>query len=119
MIKRIRKGLFYVGMYGFLTFFSALPSSVSASIGIPFGGRVVMAYICPCSANLMLYILTPYGVVLPLVYQPGVSILYSKFKPFIGSALLGTFIPGGVCLSAAYCIPYGFPVGTVFMMGTS
>jgi hypothetical protein len=102
-----------------LAFFAIQPTNTSASIGIPFGGRVVMAYYCPCSLNLMLYILTPYGFVLPLVYQPGVSILYAKYKPFIGSALLGTYIPGGVCLSFYYCVPYGFPIGTVFMMGTS
>lgn len=118
MIKRIRKGIFYVGMYTILFFFIAQPSSTGA-YGLPFGGRIKWAHICPCSANLMLYILTPYGVTLPLVYQPGISILYAKFKPVMGMSVLGTFVPGGACLSYYYCTPMGLPVGTVFMMGTS
>jgi hypothetical protein len=118
MLKRLRKGVFYVGMYVALAVFAIQPNPATA-YGIGFGGRVIMAYYCPCSANIMLYILTPWGYVLPIVYQPGLSILKAKYRPIPGAAVLGTYVPGGVCLSLYYCVPYGLPIGTVFIMGTS
>ncbi len=91
----------------------------SFAAGIPFGGKIVTAIPCACSGNLLLYVADPRGMVWPLSYQPGVTRLYSYFKPLPPANTVGSFIPGGVCLiPASPCAPIP-SVGTITMMGTS
>lgn len=83
-----------------------------------FGGVITYAMPCPCSANWVLFILDKRGVILPLIYQPGVSLLYQMYQPRPVVNTLGSFVPGGVCSTGAKCIPYP-TLGTIFQMGTS
>lgn len=74
-------------------------SSVFA-VGLPFGGRVVFALPCTCSANLWVYFapLSPSPPLPPtgaLVYSPYLTRLYSYFA--IGTPAsweLGDYVPG-------------------------
>lgn len=91
-----------------------------AGIGLPFGGRIVMTMPCLCSANFLLFIRHPRGYILPLVYQPGVTIPYANYLFYPPVNTKGTYTPGvGVCLiPGSPCTP--IPTwGTIFMMGSS
>jgi hypothetical protein len=83
-----------------------------------FGGVISYAMPCPCSANWVLFILDKRGAILPLIYQPGVSLLYMMYQPRPVVNTLGSFVPGGVCSTGKKCIPYP-TLGTIFQMGTS
>lgn len=60
---------------------------------IPYGGLHVFTVDCDCSANLLLFFFD-YATKMPLdlVYEPGISILYSYYNPY-GTYLLGRYIP--------------------------
>ncbi len=87
----------------------------------PFGGAVESMTVCTCSANTLLYIKDPRGPVLPLLYQPGATILYSNFRPTVGVNVLGQYISGGQCLIyvGTGCSSGGTPIGTMVQLGTS
>lgn len=95
-----------------------------AALGIPFGGLIAFVKVCTCSANFAVKVVdvaVPPLAQLPLIYQPGVSILFPFgmiFRP--GAWTLGLWAPGGVCLiwAGKICVP--FPTqGTIMMVGTS
>lgn len=89
------------------------------ALGLPFGGRILIAIPCVCSANMLLLIRDPRGFVLPLTYQPGVSITYAHYKPVPFSNTVGSYVPGGACIIAATpCAPLP-TAGTITMIGTS
>lgn len=83
-----------------------------------FGGIIKYAMPCPCTANWVLFILDKRGAIIPLIYEPGVSLLYMMYQPRPIVNTLGSFVPGGVCGTGAKCIPYP-TIGTIFQMGTS
>lgn len=72
----------------------------SSAANTPFGGRITQTIICTCSANTLVYVQDVTKGVLPLIYQPGVTKLYSNYNVFTtGANLLGTYTPGaGICL---------------------
>ncbi len=88
-------------------------------VGIPFGGRSVSIIPCMCSANILVVVADPRGTLLPLVIQPGLTVLYAHFKPLPPANTVGKFFPGGVCLIPATPCAVIPSVGTIMMMGTS
>lgn len=86
-----------------------------------FGGQSVAMVPCACSANILLYVRDVRGPVLPLTYQPGVTVLYKMYQPRAGVNMLGQYVPGGVCLvyAGTGCVPGGTPIGTMVQLGTS
>jgi len=95
--------------------------SGSATAIQPFGGVSTSMVTCTCSSNLLLYVKDPRGYVLPLIYQPGVTILYKMYNPTVGVNLLGKYTSGGQCLIyvGTGCSSGGTPVGTMVQVGTS
>ncbi|MES2623218.1 MAG: hypothetical protein V4576_02300 [Patescibacteria group bacterium] len=93
----------------------------AATTLIPFGGQITSMTICPCSLNILLYVQDVRGYTLPLMYQPGVTLLYSWYRPTSGVWGLGNYVTGGTCLvySGYTCTPGGYPVGTMSQLGTS
>ncbi len=95
-------------------------SSNAASGIIPFGGKSVSMVPCTCSGNILLYIVDTKGVTLPLIYQPGVTVLYKMGNPTSGTNMLGQYVAGGVCLvPGTPCTVGGTPIGTMIQLGTS
>ena len=96
-------------------------SAATASVLQPFGGVSTMMVTCTCSANLLLYVTDPRGMVLPLIYQPGVTVLYKMYQPRSGVNMLGKYIAGGSCriYVGSGCVSGGTPVGTMTQLGTS
>jgi hypothetical protein len=80
---------------------SIYTKTASAGPGEPFGGQITYVFECTCSGNLAIYfndLTQPMGVTLPLIYQPGVTILYDYgMISSIGTWILGTWQQGGVC----------------------
>lgn len=108
-----------------LTFFIPFSRvSVAAAGGgiIPFGGKIVIANFCTCSANFGIKIGPPKGG--NFIYQPGASQLFAWYKIFTpGAWALGTASGGAACMQVRgnYCaaddqVPGG-PV--IIMVGTS
>jgi hypothetical protein len=93
----------------------------SASTILPFGGLVTSMTTCTCSFNLLLYVKDVRGTVLPLMYQPGATILYKMYTPTSGVNVLGKYTTGGQCLIyvGTSCSTGGTPVGTMIQLGTS
>lgn len=112
----IAAGSFSVGGFG------ASGSSGASSAAItPFGGFVTAMTTCTCSYNLLLYVKDPRGPVLPLIYQPGATLLYKMYTPTSGVNVLGKYTTGGQCLiySGNSCVTGGTPTGTMIQLGTS
>jgi hypothetical protein len=83
-----------------------------------FSGYILFSFPCTCSPGQMVYVGGPTPGA--YVYYPGVTptFLYGQlYKP--GTAVLGTYTPGGACLMVSTpCNP--LPVtGTMTMVGTS
>jgi len=85
------------------------------------GGPIVTIIPCICSLNFLLYITdvrtkTP----TPLMYQPGVTLLYRMYTPMVGVNTLGQYIPGGTCsiLYGTTCGNGPTPNGTLMQLGT-
>lgn len=93
----------------------------SASGLMNFGGLVTSMTVCPCSYNTLLYVKDVRGTVLPLMYQPGVTVLYKMYMPTAGANVLGQYVSGGICLIPGYptCTTGGTPIGTMSQLGTS
>lgn len=87
----------------------------------PFGGFVTAMTYCTCSFNILLYVKDPRGPVLPLIYQPGATILYKMYTPMTGVNVLGRYTSGGQCLvyAGSGCATGGVPLGTMIQLGTS
>lgn len=86
-----------------------------------FGGITTAMVNCTCSANILLYVQDVRGTNLPLIYQPGATILYMNYRPTSGVWVLGNYIAGGQCLiyAGTGCTTGGTPVGTMTQVGTS
>lgn len=93
----------------------------SAAKPLPFGGVSTAMVTCTCSGNLLLYVKDARGPVLPLIYQPGATVLYSYYKPTPAVNMLGQYVPGGVCTIyvGTACSTGGTPIGTMIQLGTS
>jgi len=101
---------------------AALGGAGSAATGLMnFGGRSTAMTTCTCSSNLLIYVQDVRGMNLPLIYQPGVTMLYQMYQPRSGVNMLGSYITGGQCLiySGTTCTTGGTPVGTMTKLGTS
>ena len=97
---------------------------VVAGPGQPFGGLSYEVLDCTCSGNFAIYfndLTIPNPVDLPLIYEPGGTILY-EFGQILtpGTWILGTWLQGGECLvfigKGCGIIP---TAGTMYMVGTS
>jgi hypothetical protein len=92
--------------------------------GTPFGGRSTSVFTCGCSGNIAVYfndLTRPYGVTLPLIYQPGFTTLYDYGRIYTAQVwILGLWTPGGSC---RYFVGKGCltlpTAGTMTMVGTS
>jgi peptidoglycan hydrolase-like protein with peptidoglycan-binding domain len=93
----------------------------SVPVPLNFGGVSTAMVTCTCSANLLIYVQDVRGPLLPLIYQPGVTLLYKWYQPRSGVNMLGNYVGGGACLIYAVtgCVPGGVPVGTMTQLGTS
>lgn len=121
MKKRIITGLVLVAVF-FGSFFFNRPPEAHAQM--PFGGFVSWVLPCTCSANFWM-MMTPFFMPAPsagaLVYQPGATLVYSKYTiPVPGVWLLGDYIPG---VQACWIvIPFGCMVipsyGVIRQVGT-
>ncbi len=98
--------------------------TASAGPGTPFGGLITYVFTCTCSGNFAVYFqdltISP-PITLPLIYQPGGTIVYAFGPPLsIGSWMLGTWQSGGQC---RYYVGKGCATlptaGTMYMVGTS
>ena len=101
---------------------SLLGGSGNAASGImPFGGKSTSMVPCTCSGNILLYVLDARGTTLPLIYQPGVTVLYKMGNPTSGTNMLGQYVSGGQCLIyvGSGCSSGGTPIGTMIQLGTS
>jgi hypothetical protein len=87
----------------------------------PFGGQTTSMVNCTCSFNILLYVKDVRGTVLPLIYQPGVTVLYQGYRPTSGVNVLGNYTSGGQCLiyAGTSCTSGGTPIGTMTQLGTS
>jgi len=104
----------------------SLPISSTRAATLPFGGMVVYSVVCTCSANYWIFFaplwLGNVPTVGPLVYTPGLTILYQNFKIGVpGAWHLGGYlpIPSACRFYVLYtCIP--FPAyGLINYTGTS
>ncbi len=114
--------------------------SAIAGPGKPFGGLITSVTNCTCTGNYAIYFNDlnrqftgklgsdvpssdtsyPDPVTLPLIYEPGVTILY-EFGMITtpGVWMLGTWIPGGECrVGGKFCMVVP-TAGTMYMVGTS
>jgi hypothetical protein len=80
------------------------PKGALAGKGLPFGGRI--GFIMPCANGLFIVVVTPDPKsVGPYIITPAV-IPRANFAPFIGNAILGSYIPGVPCyIPPAIVIP--------------
>ncbi len=104
--------------------FTMYTRTATAGPGLPFGGMVGTIFPCTCSANYIVYfadLAVPPSSLGALIYQPGATITYAYGPPYRpGQWMLGTWLPGGVCLIWVLKICVPVPVtGTMFMVGTS
>lgn len=112
-----------IGLAIVVLFFSigvAAPRDVAAqgvtTIETPFAGPQLFSLTCTCSGTLLIFVYDLYSMMpKALVYQPGVSVIYSNFDIY-GQYLLGTYLPGaGYCTIAT---PIGCPnISNDGMMG--
>lgn len=96
-------------------------AAASAAKPLPFGGVSTAMVTCTCSGNLLIYVQDVRGPVLPLIYQPGATMLYMQYQPRSGVNMLGQYVPGGVCTIyvGTACSTGGTPIGTMIQLGTS
>ena len=97
-----------------LSFLGISPSVAYAAIGVQFGGFLTFPFFCAYNVSWMLNIVLPSipPRVYILTYYPGTQGFASYNIPFTG-ALLGAYIPPGVCV-----IPGGFVPIIIPTMGT-
>jgi hypothetical protein len=110
MKKTIFAAIFIVFALTVLT-----PKASLAGKGLPFGGRI--GFLLPCANGLMIVVITadPKSVG-PYIITPAV-IPHANFAPFIGHAILGTYIPGIPCYIPPFIV---IPTkGAVTEFGTS
>ena len=113
-------GIFFICLFVFFLPIHTIVGAVKPAPILAFGGAIVGMVPCTCSGNILLYVLDARKVMLPLVYQPGVTFLYKWYQPRAGVWGLGNFVPGGVCLvnTKTGCVPK-IAVGTMIQLGTS
>lgn len=91
---------------------------MGAAFPLAFGGRVLWVEPCTCSAGAAIAVGPPRPGY--FLFQPGISVLFSFYAFVPANYVLGTYIPGGVCLTgippACATVP---TLGTVVLMGTS
>lgn len=110
-----------LGLAFFVPFSPASPAAAGAGT-ISFGGKILVANYCTCSANWGIKIGPPKGG--NFIYQPGASQLFAWYKIFTpGAWALGIASGGAACMQVRgnYCsadeqVPGG-PV--IIMVGTS
>lgn len=116
---------FLILILGAVTAFTISVNTASAGPGDPFGGMIISVLTCTCSGNFAVYFndltITSTTGGLPLIYQPGATIVY-EFGPPLRSGIwmLGTWQTGGQCLVFAGKGCMTIPTaGTMYMVGTS
>lgn len=92
---------------------SALPTN--------FGGQILAFYPCTCSMNFIYYIRDVRYQYMPLVYQPGFTILHKMYTPYPSVNTVGNYVPGtGVCSTYIYPSCVTIPsIGSILNFGTS
>jgi hypothetical protein len=89
---------------------------------LEFGGRVNRVTECTCSNSVMLDIADVRGQTLSLLFQNGVSKLYSNFNVHgTGQNVLGNYTSGGACMvyHGEECDSEGNAQGVITQIGTS
>ncbi len=97
-------------------------ASSNASKGVyNVGGPISSITSCLCSLNFLLYISDVRGSTIPVMYQPGVTLLYRMYTPMVGANTIGQYVSGGTCqvYAGTSCVSGGSPVGTLIQLGTS
>lgn len=93
-------------------------NDMGAAFPLAFGGRVITVTPCTCSAGFQLVIGPPRPA--QVLYQPGISVLFSFYNFLPANYALGTYSPGGLCLTGVPPFCATLPtLGTVIIMGTS
>ena len=94
-------------------------NSLKAALPLVFGGRIIATIPCTCSGGLWISVGPPRPMA-GIVYQAGVSVLFSFYSLLPSEHILGTYVPGGVCLVG---VPPGCgsvtTIGTIVVAGTS
>jgi hypothetical protein len=117
---------FLILLVGTMTAYSIAVPRAIAGPGQPFGGQIYNIFPCTCSGNVEVFfndltISPPIPPGIPLLYQPGVTITCPYYnQTLIGSYILGTWVPGGQCLTGSLCVPsFPPPAGTMYIVGSS
>lgn len=93
---------------------------------IPFGGPILNVTYCTCSVNLAITVGAPNGGVFTYDGSGIIDAFYQLFRP--GPWVLGSYTPGGSCLSWYMCgtspccladFTTAPPIGTINEVGTS
>lgn len=93
-------------------------SEAGQLVAVPFGGPVLAAIVCSCSANALVTFYD-FRTFIPtqIIYQPGFSRVNNWFNLFTpGVMILGQYIPGGICMvtvTGSDCESVGAPFGTI------
>lgn len=98
-----------------LCFLLGTPISAHAiSVGGYFGGRVITR--TPCLDGITSLVTVSGPVAGAFAYVPGVATLYNNKTVFTGRWVIGSYLPGGVCMTPLGPVPLK---GTIKMIGTS
>jgi len=119
-IKKSFCPLFLLFLMLFLGFFRVL-SVKAQSLGLPFGGKIVTVIPCLASANYMITHVPAAGPPV-VIYQPGISRLYSYFQLTPGNWMLGNTLGMAPCLKLVPFPPFVISLGTyplISIVGTS
>ncbi|MBI3019797.1 MAG: hypothetical protein HYY60_00510 [Parcubacteria group bacterium] len=92
---------------------------LKAALPLVFGGRIIATIPCTCSGGLWISVGPPRPMA-GIVYQVGVSVLFSFYSLLPSEHILGTYVPGGVCFVGIppYCTSIA-TLGTIVVAGTS
>lgn len=123
-MKKIETIIFFIFLIALagLVFGGYFVNKAQAQIGqIPFGGRIVKVTPCLVSENIMITHVPAAGS--PVVmYQPGLSRLYSYFQLTPGNWMLGNTMGMTTCLQLVPFPPFVISLGTyplISIVGTS
>ncbi len=114
---------FLVLMFGAVIALNINVRMATAGPGEPFGGLSYSITDCDCTGNFAIYfndLTQPTPITLPLIYEPGVTILYDFGEILVPNRwILGTWQPVGSCRGLdKFCTDVP-TAGTMYMVGTS
>ena len=117
------KSLFYLTI--FISVLILIPLIKAFAIGLPFGTPRVISHPIHCLNGGVMVAVQP---TIPPANPPGLyfvpigsnKYLMRIYPPFTGVIMLGSYIPGGVCVIPAFPSPIPIPtIGTVVEYGSA